>query len=43
MCAMVDKFVIARKKFFEEQGDKEKNPTCFIDLLLQSEVYAGDV
>jgi hypothetical protein len=31
---MLDKIVIARKKFFEEQGDKESNPTCFIDLLL---------
>lgn len=43
LCNLIDKFVIKRMGQFNAQKDLDKTPTCFTDLMLQSDVYDGNV
>lgn len=43
LCSMIDNFVLKQMKIFEEQDKKDQKPKCFIDLMLQSDVYGGNV
>lgn len=42
-CSLIDSFVEQKMKSYQNREDKDAKATCFVDIMLQEDVYKGNV